>query len=51
MNDGTLQVLGVVYNTDPNITIFEDGVPVLGDFVEVEDDNGDGMADSVEIED
>ncbi len=51
VNDGTLQVLGVVYNTDPNITIFEDGVPVLGDFVEVEDDNGDGMADSVEIED
>ncbi len=51
VNDGTLQVLGVVYNTDPNITIFEDGVPVVGDFVEVEDDNGDGMADSVEIED
>ncbi len=48
---GTLQVLDVVYNTDPNITIFEDGVPVVGDFVEVEDDNGDGTADSVEIED
>ncbi len=51
VNDGTLQVLDVVYNTDPDITIFEDGVPVVGDFVEVEDDNGDGMADSVEIED
>ena len=51
VNAGTLEVLDVVYNTDPDITIFEDGVPVVGDFVEVEDDNCDGMADSVEIED
>jgi hypothetical protein len=48
---GTLQVLDVVYNTDPGITVFEDGIPVVGDFVEVEDDTGDGMADTVEIED
>lgn len=47
----TLQVLGVVYNIDPGITIFEDGIPVIGDFVEVEDYTGDGMADTVEIED
>jgi len=51
VGDRTLQVLGVVYNTDPAITVFEDGIPVVGDFVEVEDDTGDGMADTVEIED
>ena len=48
---GTLQVLGVVYNIDSGVTVFEDGMPVVGDFVEVEDDNGDGLADTVEIED
>jgi hypothetical protein len=48
---GTLKVLDVVYNIDPNITVFEDGIPVVGDFVEVEDETGDGMADTVEIED
>jgi hypothetical protein len=51
VGDRTLKVLGVVYNTDPTITVFEDGIPVVGDFVEVEDDTGDGMADTVEIED
>lgn len=51
VSSGTLQVLDVVYSTDPAFTIFEDGVPVVGDYVEVEDDDGDGMADSVEIED
>lgn len=48
---GTLQVLGVVYRIDTSITVFEDGIPVVGDFVEVEDATGDGMADTVEIED
>jgi hypothetical protein len=48
---GTLQVLDVIYNTDSGVTVFEDGMPVVGDFVEVEDDNGDGLADTVEIED
>ncbi|MDH3847869.1 MAG: DUF5666 domain-containing protein, partial [Gammaproteobacteria bacterium] len=51
VGDRTLQVLGVVYDTDPTITVFEDGIPVDGDFVEVEDETGDGMADTVEIED
>ena len=51
MDAGTLQVLDVVYYTDPNIAIFEDGIPVVGDLVEVGDDNGVGIADSVEIED
>ena len=48
---GTLQVLGVIYNINSGVTVFEDGMPVVGDFVEVEDDNGDGLADTVEIED
>ena len=51
VTDRTLQVLDVVYNTDPDITDFEDGIPVVGDYVEVEDETGDGMADAVEIED
>jgi hypothetical protein len=51
VGDRTLQVLGVIYDTDPTITVFEDGIPVDGDFVEVEDETGDGMADTVEIED
>ena len=48
---GTLKVLGVIYNIESGVTVFEDGMPVVGDFVEVEDDNGDGLADTVEIED
>ena len=48
---GTLQVLDVVYNIVSGTTVFEDGMPVVGDFVEVEDDNGNGTADTVEIED
>lgn len=48
---GSLDVLGVVWVIDSAITIFEDGMPVGGEFVEIEDDNGDGIADTVEIED
>ena len=48
---GTLHVLGVRYFIDSNITVIEDGMPVVGDYVEIEDDNGDGTADTVEIED
>jgi hypothetical protein len=51
VTDRTLQGLYVVYNPDPDITDFEDGIPVVGDYVEVEDETGDGMADAVEIED
>ena len=32
-------------------TFFENGDPVADDYVEVEDDDGNGVADSVEIED
>jgi hypothetical protein len=46
----SLTVLGVVYKTDGE-TLFEDGMPEVGNYVEVEDEDADGFADSVEIED
>jgi hypothetical protein len=50
VSDVSLTVLGVTFALDMN-TMFEGGTPAIGDYVEVEDDNGDGTADSVEIED
>ena len=50
ITDVSLTVLGVVFNTDTE-TFFENGVPVDGDYVEVADEDADGYADSVEIED
>ena len=49
IDDVSLTVLGVTYSWDATTT-FEDGMPVMGDYVEVEDDNGDGTADTVEID-
>jgi hypothetical protein len=46
----SLTVVGVTWSLDGS-TFFENGVPAIGDYVEVEDDNGDGTADTVEIED
>ena len=40
----------VIFSTDGN-TFFENGTPVVDDYVEVEDGDADGYADSVEIED
>ena len=50
VSDVSLTVLGVKFALDAN-TMFEGGMPAPDDYVEVEDDNGDGTADSVEIED
>jgi hypothetical protein len=51
MIDGvSLTVLNVIFGVDEN-TFFENGIPGDGDYVEVEDENGNGYADSVEIED
>jgi hypothetical protein len=47
----SVTVLGVTFNTDPVLTLFPDGTPVVGDYVEIEDDNEDGTAETVEIED
>jgi len=49
IDDVSITVVGITFSLDAN-TFYEDGVPVVGDYVEVEDDNGDGVADSVEIE-
>jgi len=50
IDDVSIEVLGVVFTIDMD-TFFENGTPVAGNFVEVEDDDADGIADSVEIED
>jgi len=50
INDVSIDVMGVVFTIDMD-TFFENGTPMAGDFVEVEDDDADGIADSVEIED
>jgi len=49
IDEASITVLGITFGVDMN-TFFEDGMPVVGDIVEVEDE-GDGVADSVEIED
>lgn len=50
IDDVSLTVFGVEFMIDMD-TMFENGTPVAGDYVEVEDDDADGIADSVEIED
>ncbi|MGB5164648.1 MAG: DUF5666 domain-containing protein [Woeseiaceae bacterium] len=50
IDDVSVTVLNVVFSLDEN-TFFENGIPVDGDYVEVEDEDADGYADSVEIED
>ena len=46
----SITVLDVIFSVDES-TFFEDGLPEVGDYVEVEDEDADGYADSVEIED
>ena len=46
----SIDVLGIVFTVDMD-TFFENGIPVVGDYAEVEDEDADGIADSVEIED
>jgi hypothetical protein len=48
--DVSITVLGVTFTVDET-TAYPDGAPLTGDSVEVTDVNGDGLADSVEIED
>ena len=50
IDEVSITVMGVEFMTDMD-TLFEDGTPTAGDYVEVEDSDGDGIADSVEIED
>ena len=46
----SITILGVTFGIDA-ATEFEDGVPSVGDRAEVEDENADGVADIIEIED
>jgi hypothetical protein len=50
ITDVSITVLGVTFTVD-GTTDYPDGTPLTGDSVEVTDVNGDGLADSVEIED
>lgn len=50
IDDVSITVLGITFTVDMD-TFFENGVPVAGDYVEVEDSDADGIADSVEIDD
>ncbi len=46
----SISVSGVAFNIDPNV-IMEDGPPMDGDIVDVEDFDRDGDADSIDVED
>ena len=50
IDDVSITVVGITFGVDMD-TFFENGTPVAGDYAEVEDDDGDGVADSVEIDD
>ena len=50
IDDVSITVVGVTFGVDMD-TFFENGTPGVGDYAEVEDDDGDGVADSVEIDD
>lgn len=50
IDDVSISVLGISFTIGAE-TFFENGTPQVNDFVELEDENGDGVADSVEIDD
>ena len=50
IDESSITVLGISFGLDMN-TFFENGMPAAGDYVEVEDDDADGIADSVELDD
>jgi len=50
IDNNSITVLGIEFTVDVD-TFFENGTPVVDDYVEVEDSDADGIADSVEIED
>ena len=47
----SITVLGVTFNINPGVTALEDREPRDGDSVDVEDENRDGTADSIDVED
>ena len=50
IDDASITVVGITFGVDMD-TFFENGTPGVGDYAEVEDDDGNGVADSVEIDD
>jgi len=50
IDDVSITVVGITFGVDMD-TFFENGTPVAGDYAQVEDDDGDGVADFVEIDD
>lgn len=50
IDETSISVFTVIFARDAT-TAFEGGIPEVGDYVELEDENADGTADSVEIED
>ena len=50
IDDVSITVLGVTFTVDMD-TVFENGIPSVGNYVEVEDNDSDGTADIVEVED
>lgn len=50
IGDVSITVLGITFGIDMN-TFFEYGIPDVGDYAEIEDEDADGVADSVELED
>lgn len=49
IDDVSINILDVVFSIDGG-TFFEDGIPTVGDYAEVEDEDADGFADTIEIE-
>jgi hypothetical protein len=49
--DVSITVLGITYTLVNGVTELPDGTPAVGDSAKIKDDNADGVADSVEIED
>lgn len=50
IDDVSISILGIAFTLDMD-TMFEGGTPLIGDYAEVEDDDADGTADSVELDD
>ncbi|NIA27683.1 MAG: hypothetical protein GWP02_06470 [Desulfobulbaceae bacterium] len=51
IDDATITVMTIIFNIVDGTTMFKNGVPVAGDYVSVKDENADGTADIIELDD
>jgi hypothetical protein len=51
IDDTSITVLTIIFNVVDGTTVFLNGLPGLGDYVEVQDSDADGTADFVEVDD